>query len=263
MNSVFAVNHFHQHHHQNSFQNYHHNPMQQHQPQYVQAPVQVQQQPQQYQQPQPQSPTAASGIHIPLQDERHILAERFKTKVCRNFITQGFCPYESRCMFAHGDAEMRTAEMNIRDGLFTEEAIKAFKRAYRIIERAEAASKLPPPPAYNASVNVPAYTAPTHQSLSENDSFEQGVYPDTPVSRHQDECLQEEEHYDDDCESLSGPADQQYNTNHSNSQSNTSSYNNRVAAAPIYRHNPYSLAAPFEVMPVKTVGAMMTAHVMP
>ncbi|ORC84644.1 Zinc finger protein CTH1, partial [Trypanosoma theileri] len=57
-----------------------------------------------------------------------ILAERYKTKFCRHFIETGVCPYESRCMFAHGEMELRTAEMNMRDGLFTEEAIRAFRQ---------------------------------------------------------------------------------------------------------------------------------------
>lgn len=261
MTSVFNISQIPHHHHQNSFHNYHHHSPQVQQPQY--APSQQQQQ--------------VSGIHIPLQDERHILAERFKTKVCRNFLTQGFCPYESRCMFAHGDAEMRSADMNIRDGLFTEEAIKAFKRAHRMVERAEASAMLPPPPAYSAAIerdsitNAPALNQanalPYYQHYQsspvaslENESFEQSLYPDTPVSKQFEEEYVEEQYIDDDCESLSGPTavvDEQ-NTGNSNS----SSYNNRTLA-PVYRHNPYSLATPFEVMPVKSVGGMMTAHVMP
>lgn len=58
-----------------------------------------------------------------------ILAERFKTKICKNFMECGSCPYYFRCMFAHGEHELRTKQMNMADGLYTEEAIKAFKRA--------------------------------------------------------------------------------------------------------------------------------------
>lgn len=61
--------------------------------------------------------------------ERHVLAERYRTKMCRNYLTTGECPYEVRCMFAHGEHELRTTEMNVRDGLITEEAIKSFQRA--------------------------------------------------------------------------------------------------------------------------------------
>lgn len=69
------------------------------------------------------NPGAATG-------ERHVLAERYKTKMCRNYLTTGDCPYEVRCMFAHGDHELRSCEMNLRDGLITEEAIKSFQRAF-------------------------------------------------------------------------------------------------------------------------------------
>jgi hypothetical protein len=57
-----------------------------------------------------------------------ILAERFKTKMCQNYEKHGSCPYEARCMFAHGDADLRTAEQNVTDGLTTEEAIRYFQR---------------------------------------------------------------------------------------------------------------------------------------
>ena len=58
-----------------------------------------------------------------------VSAERFKTKMCQNYIEQGACPYVFRCMFAHGEHELRTKQMNMADGLVTEEAIRAFKRA--------------------------------------------------------------------------------------------------------------------------------------
>jgi hypothetical protein len=63
---------------------------------------------------------AVSTVHKP------ILAERFKTKMCQNYEREGFCPYEARCMFAHGGHELRTKEMNYRDNLVTEEAIREF-----------------------------------------------------------------------------------------------------------------------------------------
>jgi hypothetical protein len=67
--------------------------------------------------------------------ERHVLAERYKTKMCRNYLQTGECPYEIRCMFAHGDHELRSCEMNIRDGLITEEAIKDFQRVLNMRNR--------------------------------------------------------------------------------------------------------------------------------
>lgn len=56
------------------------------------------------------------------------IAERFKTKMCRNWTLTQACPYEQRCMFAHGDAELRTKDMNLRDELTTDEAVKQFQR---------------------------------------------------------------------------------------------------------------------------------------
>jgi len=62
--------------------------------------------------------------------QKPILAERFKTKPCRNYLTTGECPYQHRCMFAHGDVETRSKEQNLRDGLTSESAIKEFQRRY-------------------------------------------------------------------------------------------------------------------------------------
>jgi hypothetical protein len=57
---------------------------------------------------------------------RPIHAERFKTKICENYEKHGFCPYEDRCMFAHGAHELRTPETNVAYGLVTEGSINAF-----------------------------------------------------------------------------------------------------------------------------------------
>jgi hypothetical protein len=57
-----------------------------------------------------------------------ILAERFKTKLCRTFSDTGSCPYEERCMFAHGEAKLRTKEMNLAAKLTTEDAIRNFQQ---------------------------------------------------------------------------------------------------------------------------------------
>ncbi|CAJ1014980.1 putative Zinc finger C-x8-C-x5-C-x3-H type (and similar) [Leishmania utingensis] len=62
------------------------------------------------------------------EEEKHILAGRYKTKLCKNYVAKGECPYDVRCMFAHGEEELRTTDDNIRDGLTTEEAIKGFQR---------------------------------------------------------------------------------------------------------------------------------------
>ena len=79
--------------------------------------------------------TAAAAVS---EDPRKVLADRFKTRPCANYEATGACPYAHRCMFAHGPHEARTAEENVRDGLFTEEAIKSFRRAQRIALRDKA-----------------------------------------------------------------------------------------------------------------------------
>lgn len=73
---------------------------------------------------------------------RYLLAERYKTKTCRNHMMTGACPYGHRCMFAHGLHELRTTDMNVRDGLMTEEAIRSFQRAMTAYNRGELAQMM-------------------------------------------------------------------------------------------------------------------------
>jgi hypothetical protein len=68
-----------------------------------------------------------SALLRPPDDSLPILADRFRTKVCRNFVAKGTCPYTDRCMFAHGDAQLRTPEMNFRDNLLTGAAIRDYQ----------------------------------------------------------------------------------------------------------------------------------------
>ena len=100
-------------------------------------------------QPEPHSTAAGANAH-------KVLAERYKTKMCRNFVENGECPYESRCMFAHGDDELRTTEMNLRDGLVTEDAIKHFKRMESYKKQAQAQAQQP--------AQQSAHRAPVRQS---------------------------------------------------------------------------------------------------
>jgi hypothetical protein len=67
---------------------------------------------------------------IPTVEGDKVIAERFRTKLCRNYLLNPDhpCPYEDRCMFAHGEHELRTAAQNMLDGLMSEEAIREFKR---------------------------------------------------------------------------------------------------------------------------------------
>jgi hypothetical protein len=71
---------------------------------------------------------------------RPILAERFRTKLCRNHVERGTCPYVHRCMFAHGEFEMRTTAQNVADRLFSEDAIRAFKRYHYELTKARLAA---------------------------------------------------------------------------------------------------------------------------
>jgi hypothetical protein len=84
---------------------------------------------------------------FPATAERHVQAERFRLKLCRNYVAKGTCPYEYRCMFAHGEAELRTAEQNLRDGLYTEEAVKSYQRALQAVAEAQAQQQLTVVPA--------------------------------------------------------------------------------------------------------------------
>jgi hypothetical protein len=71
-----------------------------------------------------------------------VIAERFRTKLCSKWVENGgWCPYESRCMFAHGERELRTTEMNLKEGLTSEEAIRRFKAQLKAQARRRAAKR--------------------------------------------------------------------------------------------------------------------------
>jgi hypothetical protein len=90
---------------------------------------------------------------IPTVEGDKVIAERFRTKLCRNYLLHPDhpCPYEERCMFAHGDHELRTAAQNMLDGLMSEEAIREFKR--KETDSAKSAS-------LSESVHISASTVP-------------------------------------------------------------------------------------------------------
>jgi len=80
----------------------------------------------------------------PPRDERPlILAERFHTRLCKSFRKSGTCEYGAFCMFAHGKARLRTVDANVRDGLTTTEAIRAWQRACAAEAAAEELKRLP------------------------------------------------------------------------------------------------------------------------
>ena len=55
---------------------------------------------------------------------KRLFATRFKTEMCRTYSAEGACPYEGRCMFAHGACDLRTEAMNERDGLTSALAVR-------------------------------------------------------------------------------------------------------------------------------------------
>jgi hypothetical protein len=56
------------------------------------------------------------------------IAARFRTRLCETYEATRRCPYAYRCMFAHGRGQLRTATMNVADGLTSEAAAKAFQK---------------------------------------------------------------------------------------------------------------------------------------
>jgi hypothetical protein len=80
---------------------------------------------------------------IPTVEGDKVIAERFRTKLCRNYLQHPDrpCPSEERCMFAHGDHELRTAAQNVADGLMSEEAIRVFKENQKPFRRRRSATR--------------------------------------------------------------------------------------------------------------------------
>jgi len=72
-------------------------------------------------------------------------------------------------MFAHGEHDMRTKEMNLRDGLITEEAVKIFQRVRRTAQR----NKLPASLAkqQRAAVASQQPAAPVAPRVRRNDPY--------------------------------------------------------------------------------------------
>lgn len=43
-------------------------------------------------------------------ENKLVQPDRYKTRMCDKFLYSGKCPYGNRCMFAHGQIELRTPE---------------------------------------------------------------------------------------------------------------------------------------------------------
>jgi len=73
-------------------------------------------------------PLTASGS-VSTTPSGKIVVGRYKTKMCRNYIKFGSCPYEHRCMFAHGEEELRSEQQNESEGILSEEDLRRKQRA--------------------------------------------------------------------------------------------------------------------------------------
>jgi len=82
-----------------------------------------------------------------------ILADRYKTRLCRNFTETHECPYETRCMFAHGEEDLRTPEENYAQGLTSEESIRAHQKL--LARKAATVPIVPSAQRAPARINVP------------------------------------------------------------------------------------------------------------
>lgn len=112
-------------------------------------------------------------------DEKPVQADRYKTRLCDKFFeTNGRCPYGMRCMFAHGEHELRTVEDNLRDGLVSEGAIRRFRQRYYLHSFKSYPScsftpslvDLSPPPSYD-SVGMGSWEGIANSSASCCPSF--------------------------------------------------------------------------------------------
>lgn len=64
-------------------------------------------------------------------DGKPFQPDRYKTRLCDKYIlTWGNCPYGTRCMFAHGEEELRTVKENLSSGLVSKGAIRLFQLQY-------------------------------------------------------------------------------------------------------------------------------------
>ena len=65
----------------------------------------------------------ASNTATPAKEAK-IDATRFKTKLCRHYMESGVCPFQSRCVFSHGQVELRTSDENRTSGIVSEQSLR-------------------------------------------------------------------------------------------------------------------------------------------
>ena len=135
---------------------------------------------------------AAAAAAQSEEDRKPILATRFKTSMCKNYKTKGSCPYEARCMFAHGDAELRTKKMNLADGLVTEEAIKAFQRAGNVATRTTA-KKVERPAKKMGSSLTDSIASSTNEWQASATASEHGDEPSAADMSRRHSCIESDD----------------------------------------------------------------------
>jgi hypothetical protein len=64
-------------------------------------------------------------------------ALRYKTRLCESQQTGRNCPYGGRCLFAHGERDLRTVDMNVQDRLTTWVAVTGHQDAAKAAHESE------------------------------------------------------------------------------------------------------------------------------
>ena len=65
------------------------------------------------------------------EEEKHDpgrFAKHFKTQLCHNFCAHGVCKYNQKCLFAHGDDDVRSVPQNVAEGLVSDKSIRTYQR---------------------------------------------------------------------------------------------------------------------------------------
>jgi hypothetical protein len=93
-------------------------------------------------------------------ERRRQFALRFKTQLCRSHAVDGGCLYKYKCVFAHGEAELRTEELNQQEGIVSEAAIRDWRRKNRLEAFHEttttAPATVPPSPKEASALDKPS-----------------------------------------------------------------------------------------------------------
>ena len=52
--------------------------------------------------------------------------EKYKTEMCKNWIETGFCRYEQKCRFAHGQEELSPAALRVHQDKYKSKSCRSF-----------------------------------------------------------------------------------------------------------------------------------------